>query len=399
MANKNPYILMYRDEEVLSFEVVSGENRVIEMKERLSGYDKAPIKLGKKAPGEDSIVDLHGFLMKRSISANRSDYQEILSHTGFSSGLELSLQGHGLSLSDHYWYKREGENLRYSDINFFQNKWDDSFARAVLSGNYEELSHVDLNVPDIVTQGWSIKGWLYGEKGSKLYKLGIQKDHCEECLAEVLTSKLANRLFGEGKAVGYELERVYGRYASASKVMIGIGEDMLSLSTFLPSELHAILRKQDEDVKYVKEFLSKISGYNFPGLYDFFVKALCLRSLSFLNDFHFDNISFIRNKETGERRIAPLYDLANSFGSSENAQAMLSSINKATYLFIFYYYGRLDADWDYSWYDPHSLDGFEEQIRETLSKSDFYTQELLDNIIEVYRYQKSTLDSLREKKS
>ena len=71
---------------------------------------------------------------------------------------------------------------------------------------------------------------------------------------------------------------------------------------------------------------------------------------------------------------------------------------KATYLFVYYIYTYLDPDWDYSWFDPKSLEGFEEDIKGTLSKSDFYTEELINNIISVYRHQKDDLIKLANKK-
>ena len=74
----------------------------------------------------------------------------------------------------------------------------------------------------------------------------------------------------------------------------------------------------------------------------------------------------------------------------------LSNINKGTYLLIYFIYGGLDPNWDYSWYDKNKLIGFEDEIRDTLSKSDFYNEQLIDNIVDVYHHQKETLDELAD---
>ena len=63
-------------------------------------------------------------------------------------------------------------------------------------------------------------------------------------------------------------------------------------------------------------------------------------------------------------------------------------------MIVYYIYGFLDPSWDYSWYNPDSLIGFEEDIKEILSKSDFYNPELINNIIDVYQHQKQSLDEM-----
>ena len=80
-----------------------------------------------------------------------------------------------------------------------------------------------------------------------------------------------------------------------------------------------------------------------------------------------------------------------------DGQKVLSNLNQGTYLIVYFLYGYLDPNWDLSWYDPSKLEGFEDEIREYLSKSSFYTPKLIDNIIEVYRNQKEAIDSLANK--
>lgn len=385
---------MYQDEEVLSFRVSFAKKNHVEVLNKLAHFDKAPYGMNEDTPQEALNNIFLRFVNTRSIAPSRWDYDEILKYTNSINYLELSFKGHGLSLSNHYWYKKAGENLKYSDINFFANKWDDSFARAVLSGHYEALQDVDLNVPDVTTPGWAIKGWLCEEDGAKLYKIGIAKDHIEEPISEVLASRLAQRMLGSNSALVYELKEIYGKYASVSKTMIGIDEELVPLSNIVSVDLYALYRNKDGKRSTLVEFFRRIDECGIPGIREFFVKVMCFKSLAFVNDLHFDNISVIRNIKTGQMRIAPLYDLGGAFGSSATGKSILSNINKATYMIVYYIYGYLDPDWDYSWYDPDSLIGFEEDIKEILSKSDFYNPELINNIIDVYQHQKQSLDEM-----
>lgn len=393
MKNIQKYILMYKDYEVLSFELNLDNHRIKNLV-KLEHFDKAPYVIIKEE--NDITLALLRFFNSRLIPKERFNHKEILKATGCKSSFELSFKGHGLSLSNHYWYKKEGENLKYEDINFFTNKWDDSFARALLKEDYEALKKCDLNVPDIVTPGWSAKGWLY-EDGPKLYKLGIVKGHYEDCLGEVLASRLAQRLLNEGEVVKYELKQINGQYASVSSLMIGIDEELVPLSRVLPPKLYDIYSEKNKDRKKIAEFFKGVADFGMPELYEFFAKLQCIRSLCFVNDLHFENISVIRNNKTGKIRVAPLYDLAGAFGSSQFGRDFISKLDKGSYFILYYVYGGLDPNWDYSWYDPNKLIGFEDDIKEVLSKSEFYTPDLIERIIAVYHQQKSSLDELSRK--
>lgn len=395
MSKKDVYIFMYKDYDVLSFYPDFRKKRVHFLK-KLEHFDKAPYGFD-----DEKIIEakLNSFLISKCIPEQRTNYKEIISSTKSRNGFNLFFKGHGLSLSNHYWFRKENENLRYEDVNFFDNKWDDSFARAVIKEDYEALSHVNLNVPDIATNGWGVKGWLYDEKiGPRLYKIGIHHDSCEEALGEVLASKLAQRLFKKGEVLQYDLENIYGKYASVSSPMIGVDEELIPLYSYLPSDFHEDYRLSANNKIVRKKFMKKLKDSGYQEIYTFFTKLLCLKTLCFVSDLHFGNISVIKNTKTGEYKMAPIYDLGGSFGSGATAKKQLQNRDKSTLLLIFFLYGNLDPDWDYSWYDKDSLIGFEDEIREILSKSEFYTPDIIDFIIEIFKRQKSSLDEMAIKK-
>ena len=386
---------MYKNYEILSFSV-DFRNYKTTLIKKLEHYDKAPYGFNKEDEGKNG-QNIGWFFKKLSIPVFRSGYKEIMKATHSRNGMDLLFKGHGLSLSNHYWFKKENEYLSYDDINFFTNKWDDSFARAILNEDFEALSHANINVPDIATTGWGTKGWIYDEeKGPRLYKLGIIHD--EECLGEVLASRLAKRLFNDSEVLTYDLEMVNGKYASVCSPMIGIDEDLIPLINVLPVDLYKLYHSVQLDKNIRNEFFRKLQEYGYDDYYRFFAKLECLRSICFVNDLHFGNISIIKNMNSGETRIAPMYDLGGAFGSGKTARQFLAKPNKATLLIIYFIYSNLDPNWDYSWYHEDNLVGFEDEIREVLSKSDFYKPEIINFIIDVYRQQKSSLDELANKK-
>ena len=390
---KEQYILMFKNDEILSFEVVFSRVNKVKIKEELEHFEKAPFNINERITNDEKDLALLKFFNNRCIASTRYDYEEILKATGCKDGFELSFKGHGLSLSNHYWFRKKEEKLRYEDINFFTNKWDDSFARAILNSDFEALKKASLNVPDIVTTGWAVKGWLCQKDGPYLYKLGISKDHYEEQLGETLASSLGRRLIGD-EVLEYKLEKINSTYASVSKCMINENEEIVPLSNVLPIEFESMSLSLKLDRDSVRLFLNKLKQYD-KRIYQLYVKILVLKTLFFANDFHFNNISIIRNINTGEIKMAPIYDLGGAFGGSENGRKLLSNINIGTLFIVFFCYGMLEPDWDYSWFDSSKLDGFEEEIRETLSKSSFYTTELIENIIYVYNYQKKSIEKMK----
>ena len=388
MSKKDIYILMNKNDEVLSFYVDFKKSRAFFI-QKLEHFDKAPYGINKNDGEIDTM--LNSFFNSRAIPFQRNGYKNILKATHCRNGFVLSFKGHGLSLSNHFWYKKVGEKLRYEDI--------DSFAKAVIAEDYETLVHVDLNVPDIVTAGWGVKGWLYDEKkGPRLYKLGINKDSPDEVLGEVLASRLAQRLFPKEEVLQYDLEKINGKYASVSSPMIGVDEELITLSNYLPYDFYRLYRERRLNKVAVETFMNKLKENGHSELYDFFIKLTCLKSLCFVNDMHFENISIVKNMITGEIKMAPLYDLGGAFGSGSKAKEFLAHPNKTMFLLIYFLYSNLDPQWDYSWYDKDKLIGFEDEIREVLSKSEFYTPDLIDLIIDVYQKQKSSLNEMASKK-
>lgn len=394
MKNKETLILMYKDFEVLSFEVNYKSRPKIQILEELEHFDLAPY--GIKKDNEKNNQILLRFFNSRKIAENRWDYDLIIKNVGCEDSFELAFKGHGLSLSNHYWFKRIGEELKYDDINFFSNKWDDSFARSVLNGKYEELSKYDLNVPDIVTQGWAVKGWIY-DNGPKLIKLGIVKDQYEDSLGEVLASRLASRILKEDEVLKYDLVKVGDKYGSICKPLVDIDEELVPLSVVLPHDLYELFLGKNNNKDKNREFFKRVSEYGMPELYELFVKISCLRSLCFISDLHFDNICVIRNTKTGKLKPAPIHDLAGAFGTSRTGKEFITKLNKGSYFIIYFLFSFLESSWDYSWYDSSKLEGFESEIREILSKSSFYTPDLLEKIIDVYQHQKEALDEIKTK--
>lgn len=74
--------------------------------EELEHFEKAPFNINECISNEQKDLALLKFFNNACMPITRYDYKEVLKATGCKDGFELSFKGHGLSLSNHYWFKK-----------------------------------------------------------------------------------------------------------------------------------------------------------------------------------------------------------------------------------------------------------------------------------------------------
>jgi hypothetical protein len=95
-------------------------------------------------------------------------------------------------------------------------------------------------------------------------------------------------------------------------------------------------------------------------------KIFAFMSLALQADLHAGNYGVIRNLQTDARRAAPLFDYDRSFGHGPDdfpVERMCDNPRLAM-LLCAYAFSNLDPSWDWGWYDPRVLEGFERRIVE-----------------------------------
>lgn len=361
--------LMQRNRELVDFEIdpVTRDARVIDAS--AEGDELlASIKPGLK----DRESALLWLARKRAISALRDDKDDILSAFGAMTPIDLVLRGHGLSLSDQFWYRAPGSAERWEDINFFDNEWDPSFGAAVFKRDYASLASCSLETPDVATCGHAVKTWERSDDGIFLIKESLLPDG-GDLRGSKLVSDLCALLFDEGGCVHMDIVERYGRLCSASPLMLAADEELAD-----GNRLRAMAGMQDEpgksdgDHMTAELFQSIIEAYTAVGVADasaHIARMACCFCLTFTADFHAGNFGAIRKVGTDAWRPAPLFDFEGSFGIAGDMSkiGILLANPGYTRLFCASRFSFLDSSWDWSWYDPRVLDGFEDRIVEEVS--------------------------------
>lgn len=388
--------LMLKNQEVLDFEVepVSGNAHVLDAPDE---GDETLVSLGLGGPDLDAV--LTQLVSNRRLSNNREDLSEILDAFGVRSSIELALRGHALSLTDQFWYRASGSAERWEGLNFFDNDWDDSFYAAALSGDYSGLASCSPDVPDVTTLGHLRKAWERNDQGIFLVKRSKREDGVD-LEGALLAANLCALLYGQDAYQRLSVERRQGTFVSVSPLMLSRDEELLN-----GRRLFAICgidrNKMDKFMGPATPHMI-IDVLSRAGVADAVAQAakmFAFKALSLLSDLHTGNYGVIRNLETDVRRATPPFDYDRAFGFPSDGypiEAMCANPEFAM-LLCAQSFSDLDSSWDWGWYDPHALEGFEERIVETYAPYSDLPSNFGELVARLFVMQRSYVDDIASK--
>jgi len=131
---------------------------------------------------------------------------------------DLMRYSHALSLNDTFWIKEEGEALKFSDINLYDNKFDEALGWIAFTGLPSDISR-NLSTPELTTVGMLPKYWQrIGIEDIILCKGGTSgySNAGYEPYHEVVAHIIATRL--DIQTIPYHLERRNDKIVSISKL-------------------------------------------------------------------------------------------------------------------------------------------------------------------------------------
>ena len=140
-------------------------------------------------------TNISEWFKSRGIPSWRDKLDILLHRLNISAPSELLDKAFGLSLSDQYWIKPYNLDVKYDDINFFDNDFDYSeFLEASLSKNSRTIvKKSSLKTPNNTTDGMLRKAWII-EDGTRYLLKGGYKNELLQPFNEVLASEICKRL-------------------------------------------------------------------------------------------------------------------------------------------------------------------------------------------------------------
>ena len=353
--------LMLKNQELFDFEVDTATEKIRILDAPEPG-DALLASLGFDGPdGKDAVA---GVVKQRHISSGRDDIDQIRDAFGVQSVQELTFRGHGLSLSDKLWYRAPGSFERWEDINFFDNDWDNAFGKSILTRDYKGLASCSPDVPEVTTGGHLRKAWERSEGRIQLLKEPLFQNEYDLEGAR-LASELCRQLYGQDAYQPLYIVERFGQRFSASPLMIGRDEELVqglrlfSMGGFSRDEAGELMGSITP-----QSYVDVMARVGVPDAVANTAKIFAFKTLSLLADMHAGNFGIIRNIETGALRSAPPFDYDRAFGfpSEEYPIESLCGKPQVAAILCAYSFSDLDSAWDWSWYDPQALEGFEERI-------------------------------------
>ncbi len=305
------YFLYHKNIPVLSFETEYDE---ISKVNEILNKEHLPVGVFREFErGTSQTKQFQQWWRNRAIPASRQNLTDALELLGNITSEQLVTKSYGLSLSDHYWAKPYNNNLKWEDVNFFENAFSEDVGKALFGTlDVEDLSNVSLISPDNTSDGWLKKKWII-DNGERVLLKGGSGPFVQEPFNEVLASKICDCL--NIPHVDYLIVQNEGRFFSACK-------DFITTNTELISAWHIrkIQPKSNNESEYNHLInCCKILGMkNIPEIEKQICNTMVVDSIMANTDRHFNNFGFIRNPLTLEwQGLAPVFDTGTSMFLNE----------------------------------------------------------------------------------
>lgn len=241
---------------------------------------------------------------ERSVPIGQHKVEKMLQEKGLIGPEDYLLKNLGLSLTDYYWVKPIDSNLRWEDVNLFQNP----FQNEMQFENFaeDEADNMDVYNPNSSLQGQLEKKWII-HKGKRYLVKGNGDEKSTESINEVIVSKF-HELQGYDNYTAYSLIKIKNReydYGCISECFTNEKLELISAYAVVTSEV------QKNDISSYEHFIKVCSNHG--------IDKDCLRrdmEYQILMDFilsgrdrHLSNVSILRDADTLEFvRMAPIYD-------------------------------------------------------------------------------------------
>jgi hypothetical protein len=341
-------------------------NAITGVAEVFDGGAYAPVGVLVGTPAEQA-ERLASWWGSRAIPEERPRIQEALERLGLDSPLELMALSHGLSLSDQYWLKSVDEDVFWEDINYFGNGFSERLGYLLLhpgAAPAVTLDAASASDPSGSANGMLPKRWAIRGSERVLLKAGSRERHFQEPYNESIATDLYSRLLDADAFVPYRLQDDDGVVVSACANMLTDREELV------PASFVRSLASDDVMIDPFERYLAGCRRLGIEGA-DFWLGQMLACDYILANtDRHFFNFGVIRNVETLECRLAPLFD--NGFSLWCDVDILSASTNAwRSKPFSAIPEKQLALVRDWSWYEPSRAEGFGAAVYATLSKGPY----------------------------
>ena len=363
------YILMHKDNPVAALEIDEASG-VISAIGEVYAEEHIPLGITVKR-GRIERSELNDWWKGRAIPASRSGIKTVLEDLQIATTQRLLEKCLGLSLSDQYWICPQSRNLKWSEINFFENNFSDDMGNIlfgkVSSGEMILNDEISLMSPDNTSDGWLKKKWKIINGKRCLIKGGSGAIQ-QEPYNEVIASKIMERL---------DIPHVRYSLIMEEEYPYSICEDFITPQTELISAWYVMqTEKKPNHISVYQHYVNCCEKLGIPKIKESLDQMMVVDYLIANEDRHQNNFGVIRDvKKINFIGSAPLFDSGTSLWFDKPTPMIGRTAKLQCKPFKNTHEEQIKLVSSFEWLDISKLNGIEEEFRELVRASIF-----IDNI-------------------
>ena len=368
------YILKHKDIPLLLF-FMDNEKFVVTGTEKIFEAERLPFNSTEYDYNNKShcLLMLDNWIKSRGLAQSRKDLNKIKDLFKVKDASELTVKSYGLNLTDHYWLHETENDLKWAEVNYFDNTFDKIIE--LQNANPEIDKSVNIQSPNMCVDGSIEKRWII-LNGERVLLKGSRYSRMQEPFNENIASIVMD-YYGIDH-VHYDIKRTKNKIPySECKCMINKNIEFVNAQYIMNMEDWT----RKEPYGHYAQLCKK------KGIEDVQTGLGAMLAIDFLignDDRHKGNFGILRDADTLKwQKIAPVFDNGNSlFFDCDNDELKyrgIDSLGKA-----FGDSNRLNLEYiNYpEWYNKDSkiiLD----IVNQCLSSNERLTQDRVDTITKI----------------
>ena len=369
------YILKHKNIPVLTFFMDDEIFKFLKLGEIFS-YEHLPYGIEDKNNRDQNVIQLNAWIQGRGLPDSRKDKKSIKELFKVDELRSLTIQARGLNLTDHYWLHKTDEDLKWENVNHFDNDFDTVKPGSNIAPGIDES--VNKFSPNLCVDGSIEKRWVLKDGERYLIK-GSRYRRMQEPFNEKIASMILD-LF-KINHVHYDLKRTRENIPySECKCMVNRNMEYMNAWWVMNSE------NQGNKDPYT-HFTDICKKKNIGDAKERIDEMLALDFLIGNEDRHRGNFGILRNAETLEwMGIAPLFDNGNSlFYDQEDEELKYCGIDSLGKAFGDSNRLNLKLIENTSWYNQSNRGGVTDIVADGLSENERLSPARIDKITEITR--------------
>jgi len=296
------YILKHKEIPVVIFRMNEENYNLLGISEILE-VERLPFTIENGNNLAQCAIKLNGWIKGRGLADSRKDIKKIKKMFKTDNKEELIVRSYGLNLTDHYWLHKTEENLKWKELNFFDNKFDKLKIGGKANPDIDES--VGDTSPNFCVDGSIEKRWVIIENDIRVLLKGSRYKRMQEPFNEAIASEIMDELGIEH--VVYSLKRTEDTNIPYSECRCMVDRNFEYINASFVMESGEYERK--ESYIHYLEMCKKNRINNAKEKID---EMIALDFIIGNDDRHRGNFGIIRNADNLEwLKPAPIFDNGN----------------------------------------------------------------------------------------